>query len=111
MAGAWVLWARCDRVEGTQVGHVRCGAGPGAEPGRIGAPRASRYAGGVKHSEFAGAVEAVFGSYGASLRADLVLGALGGRTADEALAAGRPPPPVRDATCEAVDLDEAPPFP
>ncbi len=65
----------------------------------------------MKHSEFAAAVEAVFGSYGASLRADLVLGALGGRTADEALADGRPPQQVWDAICEAVDLDETQRFP
>ncbi|MPV49556.1 DUF3046 domain-containing protein [Pseudactinotalea sp. HY158] len=65
----------------------------------------------MKHSEFAGAVEATFGSYGASVRADLVLSALGGRTPDEALADGAAPQRVWDAMCDALDLGEAQRFP
>ena len=45
--------------------------------------------------------------YAKSLAADLVIGALGSRTADEALAAGVPPRQVWDAVCGAMELPEA----
>lgn len=77
-------------------------------PGRV---SGSRYPEGVKHSEFTGAVEAAFGSYGASVCADLVLSALGGRTPDEALADGLAPQRVWDALCDALDLSEEQRFP
>ncbi len=42
--------------------------------------------------------------YAASVAHDQVLGALGGRTADEALAAGVPPADVWEAVCAAMDV-------
>jgi len=45
--------------------------------------------------------------YAKSLAADLVIGALGSRTAAEALAAGVPPRQVWDAICGVMELPEA----
>jgi len=61
----------------------------------------------VKHSEFRQALDETFGSaYGRTLAAELVLLALGSRTADQALADGVAPQLVWDAVCEEMDLDE-----
>ena len=57
--------------------------------------------------EFRRAVADEFGDRGPSLTADLVLGALGGRTADEALAAGVAAANVWHALCEALDVPPA----
>ncbi|MGN6760897.1 MULTISPECIES: DUF3046 domain-containing protein [unclassified Leifsonia] len=55
----------------------------------------------MKLSEFQRAVSDEFGrSYGQALLTDLVLGELGGRTAAEALAAGRAPREVWLALCK-----------
>jgi hypothetical protein len=62
----------------------------------------------MRHSEFWQAMDAVFGrAYAKSLAADLVLGALGGRTAAEALDAGAEPRDVWNALCDAKDVSEA----
>lgn len=50
------------------------------------------------------AVADEFGDRGPSLMADLVLGALGGRTADEALSAGVAADAVWSALCDAADV-------
>lgn len=60
----------------------------------------------MKHSEFWAAMEAAFGARATSVAADLVLGPLGHRTADQALADGDPPGVVWAAICEAQDLPE-----
>jgi hypothetical protein len=53
-------------------------------------------------------MEQAFGAgYAKSLAADLVVGALGSRTADEALAAGVSPRQVWDALCDAMEVDDA----
>jgi hypothetical protein len=50
----------------------------------------------------------VFGPvYAKSLASDLVMGALGGHTAVEALDAGVPPRDVWEALCTAMDVPEA----
>jgi len=54
--------------------------------------------------EFRRAVADEFGDRGAVLTADLVLGELGGRTADEALAAGIDAESVWGALCRAADV-------
>ena len=54
--------------------------------------------------EFRRAVDAEFGERAPSLTADLVLGALGGRTADEAIAAGVDAGAVWVALCGAMDV-------
>lgn len=59
----------------------------------------------VKHSEFAHAIQAVFGTYASSLVRDLVLTEVGGKTAEEALAAGVPPRQVWAAICHAKEID------
>jgi len=62
----------------------------------------------MRLSEFRRAVDDEFGpSYGAVLVHDLVLGALGGRTAQEALAAGVSAGEVWAALCEAKDVPAA----
>jgi hypothetical protein len=62
----------------------------------------------VKRSEFDLAVEEEFGAgYASVVVDDLVLGALDGRTARQALAAGVPPRTVWLALCEATDVPEA----
>jgi hypothetical protein len=61
----------------------------------------------VKQSEFQAAVAEEFGvGYGDAIVGDLVLTALGGRTAREALAAGMRPREVWLALCEATDVPE-----
>ncbi len=54
--------------------------------------------------EFRTAVAAEFGDRGPTLTADLVLGELGGRTADEALGAGLEAGVVWLALCRATDI-------
>jgi hypothetical protein len=46
-------------------------------------------------------------AYAKSLASDLVVGALGSRTAAEALEAGTEPQAVWQALCDALDLDDA----
>ena len=59
----------------------------------------------MRTSEFRLAVAAEFGDqYGRALLRDLVLDGLGGRTADQALAAGVPERLVWAALCEAMDV-------
>jgi len=57
--------------------------------------------------EFRRAVADEFGDRAPSLMADLVLGALGDRTADEALAAGVRADDVWSALCDATDVPPA----
>jgi hypothetical protein len=53
-------------------------------------------------------MDQAFGAaYAKSLAADLVVGALGSRTAAEALAAGVAPRQVWDALCDAMEVDDA----
>ncbi len=54
--------------------------------------------------EFRTAVEAEFGDHGSALLADLVIGELGGRTADAALAAGVDAGQVWLALCRAAGV-------
>ena len=58
----------------------------------------------MRRSEFLRAVDAEFGSRGASLVVDLVLTAVGGRTAEQAMAAGVPPRDVWLALCTEMDV-------
>ncbi|MGC0143807.1 MULTISPECIES: DUF3046 domain-containing protein [unclassified Pseudactinotalea] len=60
----------------------------------------------MKHSEFWSAMTDTFGSYAASLAKDMVLGPLGGRTAQEALDQGTSPREVWAAICVVNDLPE-----
>ena len=60
----------------------------------------------MRLSEFQYAVTEEFGAYGAVLVRDLVLAALGSRTADQALAAGVPPREVWLALCVAEDVPD-----
>ena len=60
----------------------------------------------MKHSEFRQALDETFGAaYGRTLASELVLLALGGRTAEVALAEGVAPQEVWDAVCREMDLD------
>ncbi len=53
-------------------------------------------------------MDEVFGAgYARSLASDLVLGALGGRTAQQALDEGEPPRVVWEALCDATGQSEA----
>ncbi|MDO9063139.1 MAG: DUF3046 domain-containing protein [Microbacterium sp.] len=62
----------------------------------------------VRVSEFRDAVERVFGSArGAVLCHDLVIGELGERTADQALAEGEDVRAVWEALCRAQEVPEA----
>lgn len=62
----------------------------------------------MKRSEFDLAVEEEFGrGYASVVVDDLVLGALDGRTARQALAAGVPPRTIWLALCEATDVPES----
>ncbi|UOQ89546.1 DUF3046 domain-containing protein [Agromyces endophyticus] len=62
----------------------------------------------MKLSEFRLAVDAEFGAgYGSVVVDDLVLAALGGRTAREALASGVRPRDVWLAICDATDVPES----
>lgn len=65
----------------------------------------------MKHSEFTDALREVFGSYGFSLAADLVLDGMNERTADQALADGVDPQLVWEAICRTTDLPESLQFP
>jgi len=58
----------------------------------------------VRKSEFAFAVREEFGAYGSVITHDLVLGEVGGLTADQALAAGVPPRDVWLALCAAAEV-------
>ncbi|MGG7464376.1 DUF3046 domain-containing protein [Plantibacter sp. YIM 135347] len=59
----------------------------------------------MKLSEFRIAVTEEYGAaYGAVLTGDLVLGEVGGRTAEEALSAGVPARDVWVALCRATDV-------
>jgi len=61
----------------------------------------------VKHSELLAAVTDTFGSaHGRSLMSDLVLVALGGRTAEGALREGVAPQRVWDALCAEMELSD-----
>lgn len=68
----------------------------------------SRYAGGMRLSEFQRAVRDEFGeSYGESIVRDVVLGELGDRTAKQALSDGEAPRTVWLALCVAMDVPES----
>jgi Protein of unknown function (DUF3046) len=59
----------------------------------------------VRHSEFRQLLEGEFGAdYARTVARDVVLGALGGRTAEQALAAGLRPREVWVALCDAMDV-------
>ncbi|MCL2803389.1 MAG: DUF3046 domain-containing protein [Micrococcales bacterium] len=61
----------------------------------------------MRHSEFTESMDRAFGAtYAKSLASDLVIGALGGRTAEEALAGGTPPRQVWDALCDAMEVGD-----
>ena len=60
----------------------------------------------MKHSEFWAAMEAAFGNRATSVAADLVLGVLGHRTPEQALADGEPPRRVWEAICDAQELPD-----
>jgi hypothetical protein len=62
----------------------------------------------VRHSEFWESMDHAFGAaYAKSLAADLVMGALGSRSAAEALDAGLPPRQVWDALCDAMEVSDS----
>ncbi|MFZ4896030.1 DUF3046 domain-containing protein [Plantibacter sp. Mn2098] len=62
----------------------------------------------MKLSEFRTAVDDEYGAaYGAVLTSDLVLGDVGGRTAEQALKAGVPARDVWVALCRATDVPES----
>ncbi len=62
----------------------------------------------MRLSEFRTAVVAEFGeAYGRTLSHDLVLGDLGGRTADEAIAAGVNTQEIWLALCRACDVPQS----
>lgn len=58
----------------------------------------------VRYSEFRELLDGVFGRMGRVLAADQALGALGDRTADEALADGEQPAVVWRALCDAMEV-------
>lgn len=60
----------------------------------------------MRRSEFLRAVEAEFPGRGEALLADLVLTAVGGRTAAQALDAGVPPREIWLALCTEMDVPE-----
>ena len=61
----------------------------------------------MRLSEFRQAVADEFGQYGTVVTRDLVLGDLGGLTADQAIAAGMPAREVWLALCRASDVPES----
>jgi hypothetical protein len=62
----------------------------------------------MRHSEFWESMDHAFGpAYAKSLASDLVIGALGSRSAAEALDAGVDPRQVWDALCDAMEVDES----
>ncbi len=58
----------------------------------------------MRRSEFLRAVEDEFGARSVALMSDLVLGAVGGRTASEALEAGVPPRDIWVALCAEMEV-------
>lgn len=61
----------------------------------------------MRHREFWALVEEVFGAvYGRTLAADQVVGALGNRTAAQAIEDGDEPRTVWHALCDALDVPE-----
>lgn len=59
----------------------------------------------VRITEFWRRMRLRFGEgYAESVAADLVISQLGGRTVDQAIAAGVPPKQVWDAVCEAAEV-------
>jgi len=58
----------------------------------------------MRRSEFLRAVEDEFGARSVALMSDLVLGAVGGRTASEALEVGVPPRDIWVALCAEMDV-------
>lgn len=60
----------------------------------------------MRRSEFLRAVDAEFGARATSLVNDLVLGALGERTAQEALDMGMPPREIWLALCVETDVPD-----
>lgn len=58
----------------------------------------------MRRSEFLRAVDLEFGARASMLKTDLVLDALGNRTADEALEAGVAPREIWLALCEETDV-------
>lgn len=58
----------------------------------------------MRLSEFRFAVHQEFGDYGRVVVRDLVLTEMGGRTAEEAIAAGMPPREIWLALCRASDV-------
>jgi len=58
----------------------------------------------MRRSEFLRAVEDEFGARSVALMSDLVLGAVGNRTASEALAAGVPPREIWLALCDEAEV-------
>jgi Protein of unknown function (DUF3046) len=66
-----------------------------------------RYAGAVRLTVFWERMRVQFGdSYAASVAKDYVLAGLGGRTVEQALAAGEDPKTVWRAVCEAFDVPQ-----
>jgi len=62
----------------------------------------------VRNREFWQLVDEVFGpAYGRSLTRDLVIDALGGRTAYQAIETGEEPRSVWHALCDAMELPDA----
>ncbi|MBS1698451.1 MAG: DUF3046 domain-containing protein [Actinobacteria bacterium] len=61
----------------------------------------------MRRSEFLRAVEAEFGARGDALVADLVLSAVGARTAAQAMDSGVPPREVWLALCAEMDVPES----
>jgi hypothetical protein len=61
----------------------------------------------VRYSEFRELVDGVFGRLGRTLAADQVIGALGDRTANQALADGEAPAVVWRALCDAMEVPAA----
>jgi hypothetical protein len=61
----------------------------------------------MRHSEFWESMDHAFGkAYAKSLAADMVMGRLGGLTAEQALDAGAPPREVWDALCDVMEVDD-----
>jgi len=58
----------------------------------------------MRRSEFERAVDTEFGPRAGALMADLVLPALGGRTARQAIDAGMPPREIWLALCDEMDV-------
>ena len=61
----------------------------------------------MRLSEFRLAVSDEFGAYGSTITRDLVLGDVGGLTADEAIAKGIPAREIWLALCRAADVPPA----